>query len=175
MKKFTKTYSEKYVITPESLKNGLKKRSWFIYLFFLGHMAIFGVAGFFLAYRLEDLFFAFIHGGIAILVYLIFYLVLFGRDSVLWMVINGLLGVAQTKQVINFLGGLMVSDWQFSHYSVWHHVIPGTYVMLYTFLLRQFCIDMLKGRFDNQKRKYANFIFIGFQILVFVVLYFYKV
>src|SRR5690606_34077728 len=54
----------------------------FIYPFFLFHMLTFGVAGFLLAYGAQDAAFVYLHGGIAIIVYLVFYLVIFGRYQV---------------------------------------------------------------------------------------------
>jgi hypothetical protein len=49
----------------------------FVYPFFLFHMAMFGVSGFWIFYGLQDAAFGFMHGGIAIIVYLVFYLVIF--------------------------------------------------------------------------------------------------
>jgi len=51
-----------------------------IYLFFLVHMLVFGGSGFFIAYSdlNTDVGFLYMHGGIAIFVYTIFYLVFFG-------------------------------------------------------------------------------------------------
>jgi hypothetical protein len=56
----------------------------FIYPFFAIHMLMFGLSGFVMAYASNrpDLFFLYLHGGIAIFVYLIFYLAIFGRDEV---------------------------------------------------------------------------------------------
>ena len=48
----------------------------FIYPFFLIHMLAFGLSGFFMAYSSDapDLSFLYMHGGLAIVVYTIFYL-----------------------------------------------------------------------------------------------------
>ena len=55
---------------------------------------MFGGSGFLLAYASTDVetAFLFLHGGIAILVYLVFYLVIFGWDEVRWMFINAAIG-----------------------------------------------------------------------------------
>src|SRR3546814_4428460 len=46
----------------------------FIYPFFLFHMLMFGISGFVLAYGADgDVAFLYMHGGIAIVVYLVFY------------------------------------------------------------------------------------------------------
>jgi hypothetical protein len=72
--------------------------SWLtVYPFFLIHMLAFGLSGFLLAYSGEaPVPFLYLHGGIAILVYTIFYVTIFGVDEVKWMFINaglGLLGI----------------------------------------------------------------------------------
>jgi len=57
-------------------------------------MAIFGASGFLLAYNSNaDISFLYMHGGFAILIYIIFYLALFGVDEVKWMFINAALGL----------------------------------------------------------------------------------
>jgi hypothetical protein len=38
------------------------------------------------------------HGGIAIVVYLVFYLVIFGLDEVKWMLINAVLDVTRSRE-----------------------------------------------------------------------------
>jgi hypothetical protein len=69
-----------------------------VYPFFLLHMLIFGGSGFFMAYATSHppVPFLYLHGGFAIAIYTVFYLVMFGRDEVKWMFINaglGLLGI----------------------------------------------------------------------------------
>ena len=68
---------------------------WFIYLFFGIHMLMFGLSGFLMAYSSDGpgLGMVYMHGGIAILVYMVFYLTIFGRDEVQWMLINAGLAV----------------------------------------------------------------------------------
>jgi hypothetical protein len=80
----------------------------FVYPFFLVHMLAFGVSGFVLAYSGIPFEFVLMHGGIAIFVYLIFYLAIFGRDEVEWMFINaglGLFGIAsQIDWILSLFG-----------------------------------------------------------------------
>ncbi|OGR42684.1 MAG: hypothetical protein A2X35_01665 [Elusimicrobia bacterium GWA2_61_42] len=54
------------------------------------HMFMFGGSGFLMAYGSSppEPSFLYMHGGIAILVYTVFYLVIFGLDDVKWMFIN---------------------------------------------------------------------------------------
>ena len=64
--------------------SGKERSGLFIYLFFLVHMLMFGLSGFLMAYASDgpDITFLYMHGGFAILVYTIFYLVIFGVDQV---------------------------------------------------------------------------------------------
>ena len=68
---------------------------YMIYPFFLVHMLMFGLSGFFMAYSADhpEISFLYMHGGFAIMVYVIFYLTIFGVDQVRWMFINAALGL----------------------------------------------------------------------------------
>ena len=125
---------------------------WFVYPFFGVHMLMFGLSGFVMAYASDgpDLGFLYMHGGFAIVVYVIFYLVIFGRDAVAWMLINAALGLVGIYAQVGWIlerFGKRVADypWQV-------HVIPFLYYVLYTFLLRQFLIDITRSR-DNPRRR----------------------
>ena len=75
---------------------------WYnIYPFFLVHMLIFGLSGFFMAYSDKgfSLLFLYVHGGFAILVYITFYLAIFECDEVKWMFINAFLGITGITKV----------------------------------------------------------------------------
>ena len=96
-----------------------------------------------------DLTFLYMHGGIAIAVYMVFYLVIFGRDQVGWMLANAALGILGIHAQIGWIlsrFGKRIDDypWQV-------HVIPFLYYVLYTFLLRQFLIDLTRSR-NNPRR-----------------------
>jgi hypothetical protein len=58
-------------------------------------MLMFGLSGFLMAYASDgpDLVFLYMHGGSAIVLYVIFYLVIFGHDAGAWMLINAPLGL----------------------------------------------------------------------------------
>src|SRR5690606_4519264 len=80
---------------------------YFVYPFFLVHMLMFGVAGFVLAYGADgDVGFLYMHGGLAIVVYTVFYLAIFGFDEVLWMFINAGLGVAGIHTQLGWILGM---------------------------------------------------------------------
>jgi hypothetical protein len=82
----------------------------FVYPFFLFHMLMFGISGFLLAYGVGDVIFLYMHGGIAIVVYVIFYLLIFGRDQVQWMFINAALGVVGIYSQIGWILSLFGRD-----------------------------------------------------------------
>jgi len=124
----------------------------FVYPFFGVHMLMFGLSGFAIAYFADDtdLVFLYMHGGIAIVVYLVFYVLIFGVDQVRWMLINAALGVlgihAQVGWILARFGRRMDDyPWQV-------HLIPMLYYVLYTFLLRQFLIDVTGSR-DRPRRR----------------------
>jgi hypothetical protein len=128
---------------------------WFkIYPFFLVHMLLFGVSGFFMAYSSDHppVPFLYLHGGIAITVYTMFYLLIFGRDEVKWMFINALLGLLGIFSQIGWLLSLVGKN--ISDYPYYVHVIPFLYYVLYTFLIRQAVLDITQSREDPIKRNW---------------------
>jgi hypothetical protein len=140
----------------------------FIYPFFLIHMAAFGGSGFLMAYAFdappEVLF---MHGGIAIFVYLVFYLAIFGLDEVKWMFINtglGLFGIVSQIDWILSLFGKRVGD-----YPISVHVIPFLYFVLYTFLIRHAVVDFFGAREDEAKRRRVEYGYVGTLLAVFSI------
>ncbi|MBN1296515.1 hypothetical protein JXA80_07020 [bacterium] len=147
--------------------------SWFaVYPFFLIHMLVFGVSGFLMAYteNRPPTAFLFAHGGLAILVYTVFYLAFFGKDEVKWMFINaglGTLGVYTQIGWIVSLFGKNVDD-----YPIYVHVIPFLYFVLYTFLLRQAFLDMLLARENEIRKKVVETGYIVITTAVYLISYF---
>lgn len=145
---------------------------WYkIYPFFLFHMLLFGGSGFFMAYAAKGLpvAFLYLHGGIAITVYTVFYLTIFGRDEVKWMFINaalGLLGIySQIGWLLSFFGR------KIGDYPVYVHVIPFLYFVLYTFLIRHAVLDLTQSREDSDKRKYAEYGYIAISVAIYLISY----
>jgi hypothetical protein len=142
---------------------------WYtIYPFFLLHMAMFGTSGFFMAYgdNVVPVLFLYAHGGLAIFVYTIFYLSLFGLDEVKWMFINaglGLLGIYAQIGWILSLFGRKIGD-----YPIYVHVIPFLYFVLYTFLLRHAVLDITQSREDEQRRKIVEKIYVAVSLAVYL-------
>ena len=156
---------------PRTESNGLpgirEQAGMFIYLFFGIHMLLFGLSGFFMAYASNgpDLTFLYMHGGIAIVVYMVFYLAIFGRDQVGWMLANAALGILGIHAQIGWIlarFGKRIDDypWQV-------HVIPFLYYVLYTFLLRQFLIDVTRSRNDPRRKALVDTTYVVFSLLVY--------
>jgi hypothetical protein len=134
----------------------MHSQMWFIYPFFGIHMLMFGLSGFLLAYAPEhaDLTFLYLHGGIAIVVYIAFYLLIFGRDEIRWMFINAALGILGIYSQIGWL--LARFGKNIDNYPWPVHVTPFLYYVLYTFLLRQFLLDITHSRDSQVRRKWVN-------------------
>jgi|GEM_PF-488858 len=143
-----------------------------IYPFFLLHMLMFGYGGFCMAYgdKGPGLLFLYAHSGIAIFVYTIFYISIFGVDEVKWMFINawlGLLGIySQIDWLLSFIGK------KASDYPFYVHVIPFLYFILYTFLVRHAVVDLLKAREDPVKRKRVEHAYVAISAAIYIISYF---
>jgi hypothetical protein len=157
-------------MTPEQgLAEFRNKGGRFIYAFFGVHMLAFWLSGFFMAYTDDgpELEMLYMHGGIAILVYMVFYLVIFGVDQVRWMLINAALGVfgiyAQMGWILQRFGK-RIDDypWQV-------HVIPFLYYVLYTFLLRQLLLDLTRSRNDPARRRLVDAVYVAGSVLVYAM------
>jgi hypothetical protein len=139
----------------------------FIYPFFLVHMLMFGGSGFFMAYgdKAAPVGFLYMHGGIAIVVYMAFYLAIFGRDEVKWMLINAALGVwgitGEMDWLLSFFGKTL------SSYPLHVHVIPFLYYVLYTFLLRQAVLHWTGAGADEAKAKAVNRGYVAVSLAVY--------
>ena len=143
---------------------------WYtIYPFFMIHMLAFGGSGFFLAYGDDtDVFFLYMHGGIAILVYIIFYFAIFGVDQVRWMFTNAALGLLGIYSEIDWI--LSLFNKHVEDFAWYVHVIPFLYYILYTFLLRQAVIDISGSRNNPARMKLINFAYVGISLLFYLFL-----
>ena len=156
---------------PAPLSGGVRNMGgMFIYLFFGIHMLMFGLSGFVMAYSSDapDLTFLYMHGGIAITVYIVFYLVIFGRDQVGWMLVNAALGILGIHAQIGWI--LARFDKRIDDYPWQVHVIPFLYYILYTFLLRQFLIDATRSRSNPQRKRLVDAAYVLFSLLVYGVM-----
>lgn len=143
---------------------------WFVYPFFGVHMLAFGLSGFFLAYGVEPVDYAmlYMHGGIAIAVYVVFYLVIFGVDRVGWMFANAALGILGIYAQVGWIlarFGKRVEDypWQV-------HVVPVLYYVLYTFLLRQLLIDVTRSRDHRARRNLVDAAYVVLSLVAYGLL-----
>ena len=160
-----------FTIKNKTYRKGTKVHWKFIYPFFLFHMAIFGASGFLMAYNSNaDISFLYMHGGFAILIYIIFYLALFGVDEVKWMFINAALGLFGIYSEIGWL--LSFFDKKASDYTWKVHVIPFLYYVLYTFLIRQAVLDITGLRDNPERRKIANIGYVGGSLAIYSFIFF---
>jgi hypothetical protein len=143
---------------------------WYtIYPFFVFHMLMFGGSGFLLAYSGGvDTGFLYMHGGIAIGVYIVFYLAMFGRDEVRWMFINAGLGLLGIRAEIGWLLGLFGK--RIDDYPWYVHVIPFLYYILYTFLLRQMLLDATGARENPALRRKVEGLYVVVSLAVYLYL-----
>ena len=149
------------------MRKGEPAPMYFIYPFFLVHMGMFGLSGFLMAYGADDmdLTFLYLHGGIAIVVYVIFYLAIFGLDEVRWMFINaglGLLGIWTEIRYILGWFGKSIDDFPMAV-----HVTPFLYYILYTFLLRQMLLDLTRSRENPTRRRLVGMLYVAGSLLVY--------
>lgn len=145
---------------------------WFsIYPFFLVHMLAFGASGFAMAYwaTQPDATFLFMHGGLAITVYTIFYLTIFGIDEVKWLFINAALGIAGIYSQVAWIlerFGKRIDD------VPWYvNVIPFTYYVLYVFLIRQAFLDLFNARENLARRATVEKVYVAISIAICVFFY----
>lgn len=143
---------------------------WFIYIFFGIHMLMFGLSGFLMAYASNrpELTFIYLHGGIAIFVYTIFYLTIFGRDEVKWMLINAALGILGIYAQIGWILGKFGKN--IDDYPWYVHVTPFLYYVLYTFLLRQFVLDLTGSRDNAGRKKLVDAAYVLLSLLFYVAI-----
>ena len=138
----------------------------FVYPFFLVHMLMFGLAGFVLAYGADgDVGFLYMHGGIAIVVYTVFYLLIFGVDAVGWMFVNAGLGLVGIHSQLGWILGLFGRN--VGDYPWYVHAVPIVYYVLYTFLLRQLVLDLTRSRDNPTRRRVVEAAYILLSLLVY--------
>lgn len=139
-----------------------------IYPFFLIHMLMFGGSGFFMAYvdHGPPLLFLYLHGGLAILIYLVFYVTIFGRDEIKWLFINTGLSVLGIYSQI----GWLLSLWgkKASDFPWYVHLIPFLYFVLYTFLLRNAVLDITGVRDNESRRKIVEFSYVAITVAIYL-------
>ncbi len=146
---------------------------WYqVYPFFLVHMLMFGGSGFLMAYgdSHPSVLFLYLHGGFAILVYTIFYLIIFGLDEVKWMFINAALGLFGIYTQIGWL--LSLFGKKIENYPLHVHVIPFLYFVLYTFLLRHAVLDITRSREDSTKQNRVEYGYIVVLVAIYSISYY---
>ena len=134
-------------------------------------MLMFGLSGFFMAYSSDGpgLGFLYMHGGLAIFVYTIFYISFFGLDEVKWMFINSLLGLLGIYAQIDLI--LSIFGKQASDFPLSVHIIPFLYYILYTFLLYQMVLDISRARDNPERKRVVEGFYVVGSVLIYGVIY----
>ena len=160
-------------INGKAYKKGDSVSGWSVYPFFMVHMLMFGGSGFFMAYadNPPPVLFLYAHGGFAILIYSIFYLIFFGKEQVKWMFINAALGIFGIYAEIDWF--LSVFGKHVSDFPFYVHVIPFLYYVLYTFLLRQAVLDIFNAREDEEKESKVNRHYIVCSLIIYSLIFYY--
>jgi len=158
-------------INKKLYKKGEDIPGFFVYPFFLLHMGVFGFFTTLAAYGAPvDCYLPlFAFGTITVVIYLVFYLYIFGRDEVSWIFINAGLGLFGILAQIDWL--LALFDRSVDDYPIRVHAVPVVYYVLYTFLLRQALLDLFKvSQFPERTQKVASG-YIGVSLMVYGSLY----
>jgi len=116
-----------------------------------------------------DIAFLYMHGGFAISIYLIFYLVIFGRDAIKWMVINALIGIFGIYSELRIILGLF--DKNIADYSFAVHVIPFSYYILYTFLIYRAVLSFTGADDNPQRKRIVEQSYIAVSVTVYLILF----
>lgn len=151
---------------------GARVSPWLIYPFFLVHMLAFGLSGFFMAYSRDgpDLVFIYLHGGFAVLVYTVFYLVIFGVDQVRWMFINAALGLFGIYAQIDLI--LSWFDRKAGDFPWYVHVVPFLYYVLYTFLLYHAVLALAGAERSPERKRRVEIGYVVGSLVFYAWLYF---
>jgi len=159
-------------INGKSYVKGSELAWYLVYPFFLAHMLAFGLSGFYMAYTDDgpDVTFLYMHGGIAIFVYVIFYFAMFGFDQVRWMFINAALGLFGIYAQINLI--LSLFGKQADQFPWYVHVIPFLYYVLYTFLLYQLVLDVSGARNNETRKRIVEGFYVVGSIGIYTLIYF---
>jgi uncharacterized membrane-anchored protein len=116
--------------------------------------------------------FRYFHGLFAILIYVAFYVSIFGLEEVKWMFINGGLGILGTYAQIDWILSLFGKD--IRSYSMIRHLIPSLYLILYTFLLYNALLDFSGARENPEKKRRVEIFYVLGSALLYGGYYFYS-
>lgn len=157
-----------FTINGKYYKAGDEVSGLYIFPFFLIHMLAFGGSGFLMAYFADDISVSMLyaHGGIAITVYLVFYLAIFGLDAVKWMFINagiGLFGIYSELRIF-----LKYFDKNIADFAWYIHVVPFTYYVLYTFLIYQAVLSFFGAYKSRGRKKLVDTMYILISLVIYL-------
>ena len=141
-----------------------------VFPFFLIHMLVFGGSGFLMAYFSDvEILFLYAHGGIAIIVYLAFYVAIFGLDAVKWMFMNAAIGIFGIYAELKFV--LKHFNKNISDFPWFVHLVPFTYYVLYTFLIYQTVLSIFAADEKPQNKKYVEAAYVSISLLTYFIIF----
>lgn len=138
-----------------------------IYLFFLAHMTGFGALTFYRVYHAQG---GYTFAVIPVVLYVIFYLLFFGADEILWLVITSLLGLLMIYGWLETLALPFIPEpgtagehiiTNFGTFPARTHILPGAFLVMYEFTLRNMLIDVLGARFNERRNRLVGWLFIA--------------
>lgn len=156
--------------TPLSTRLGL-------HLFFLAHMTGFGTLLFYLNYHTQQGDYYAV-GIIPVLLYAFFFLIFFGVDEILWLVVTSVLALTMIYGWLEMLAQIFIpapgtaGTWvitDFHKFPTSRHILPGTFIVMYEFTLRNLLIDALDARHDPRRNRLVGWLLVAItcaQILI---------
>lgn len=115
-----------------------------------------------------DLGFNLLFSGFAIFVYIVFYLIFFGLDEILWLFLNSVLGILGIMAALDWILFLFGSSTD--RYPIEAHIIPAIYYVLYTFLLRRAILHVFHAEAGTSKKRIIEGIYVAGSLLIYLPL-----
>lgn len=148
---------------------------WYkVYPLFSIHVGVMGAGCFAMTYLpkttdLSSYLFSVVFGCFGIILYLSFYLRLFGLDEIKWMFINAAIGIYGLWIELGILLSLIGRN--INEFQWYMHSIPAIFWVLYTFLIRQCFLDMTGAREIKRRAKLVNILYAALSILLYSLLW----
>ncbi|EKE29455.1 MAG: hypothetical protein ACD_2C00172G0003 [uncultured bacterium (gcode 4)] len=137
------------------------------------HVLIFGFTWFMLFYSHQRPAMGFLIWLITTISYLIVYVQLFGKEQIRDMLIGGLIWVIQVYGWLEILAAKAI-DWTkefktFDSMPMYYHLIPATYFIMWTFLVKNVIIDLIWARNNPEKMNLTYKLFYAISLLIFIL------
>ncbi|MGH8177862.1 MAG: hypothetical protein ACREV5_16525 [Steroidobacter sp.] len=118
--------------------------------------------------------FLYAHGLFAVALFMPLYGSMFGRDEMRWMLINSGLGIFSICSELDWLLSFIGTGKTLGSYPFYVHPVPFLYYIMYTFLLRQFVLDLTGARELPERRKVVECAYVILSLLLYSAFYLLK-